>query len=150
MSISTPIDSRQISRSKLTFEIDNKPKIKELNSSIGSSNELLAGENISANSLVYIDSAGLIKLANHNSFAAVGFVSEDVLEDGPVNLIFQGIVSMPAHGFSIGSNLFLANGTPNIDNMLPLLSSGDILQQVGYVISADNIKLEIEQPITME
>lgn len=150
MSISTPIETRQISRSKLTFEIDKNSTTSDLTGIPDTSNESLAGEDITAYSLVYLDSAGLIRKADYTTNEAVALVIQDLLENDPVSLISEGNVSMPSHGFSIGERLFLSSGTPNFSTTVPTLTSGNILQNIGYVKNADTIYLDIDIPITFE
>lgn len=150
MSITTPIETRKISRSKLTFEFDNIQKSNVFNGLIETSTLPVAGEDIAENSLVYLDSDGLIKKANYASFSAIGMVSEDLLEDDPVTIIFEGKVTITDHGFAIGEPLFLTTGSPNYSNTLPTLTSGDLIQRIGYAMDADTIYLNIEEEITME
>lgn len=145
------IKDRAISPSQVAFNINRKIKnalFAQADSDINSS--LLAGEDISANSLVYIDSSGLIKTANYASFATIGIVTQELLEDDPATIIFEGKVTMPAHGFTIGESLFLTTGTPNFSNTLPILTSGDLIQRVGYAMDADTIYLNIEEAVKLE
>jgi len=152
MSISTPLETRQIPRSKLSFEININSKINGLNSLADSTiaSTLIAGEDIPALSLVYLDSAGLVKIANYSSFAAIGIVTQDLLEDDPVTLFFEGKLSSTAHGNAIGEKLFLTTGSPNYSDTLPSLTAGDLIQEVGYVIDSDTIYLDLSGPLRLE
>lgn len=113
------------------------------------SKALTAGEALSAGNLVYIDSAtGKVFKADGTNIAkaAVGFVLSAAALNAPVTIYFEGTITGLA-GLTVGSMYFLNPAAAGGVTTTVTTTAGQIVQRIGYAISATEINFEAGEPI---
>lgn len=112
------------------------------------SKSMTAGESLSAGNLVYISGTGTVLKADANAVAkaAVGYVTSSAANGAAVTVFFEGTIS-GLTGLTPGATYFLSDtATGGVTLTIPT-SAGDIVQVVGYAVSATEITFEPQAPI---
>lgn len=112
------------------------------------SKTITAGEALSAGNLVYLDATGKALKADANAIAkaAVGFVLASVANAASGTVYFEGTITGLA-GLTPGAPYFLsASATGGVTATAPT-GAGQIVQRIGFAVSATEINFEAGEPI---
>lgn len=114
------------------------------------SKTMTAGEAISAKDLVYINGSGAAMKADANAVAkrAIGFAQSAISNAATGTITFEGTIT-GLSGLTPGADYFLSNTTTGAIALYSSLTygSGDIIQRVGFALSATELSFEPGAPI---
>lgn len=107
-----------------------------------------AGEALAAGDMVYISATGTILKADATApaKAARGYVLASVLNAGTATVYFDESNS-GVTGLTPGSTYYLS-ATAGAVTLTPPTTAGNIVQEVGFAVSATNLHVNIQEPIT--
>lgn len=112
---------------------------------------MTAGEAISAGNVVYVNGSGSVLKADANAIAkaAVGFVLAGIANAASGTVYLGSGIITGLSGLTPGGRYFLSNtATGGFDLYANLtFAAGDIIQQVGYALSATELYFEPESPV---
>lgn len=112
------------------------------------SKSMTAGEALSAGNVVYISGTGTVLKADANAVAkaAVGYVTASAANGAAVTVFFEGTIT-GLTGLTPGATYFLSDtATGGVTLTIPT-NAGDIVQVVGYAVSATELTFEPQNPI---
>ena len=112
------------------------------------SKSMTTGEALSAGNLVYISGTGTVLKADANAVAkaALGYVTASAASGAAVTVFFEGTIS-GLTGLTPGAAYFLSDTiTGGVTLTIPT-AAGDIVQVVGYAVSATELTFEPQAPI---
>lgn len=112
------------------------------------SKSMTAGEALSAGNLVYISGAGTVLKADANAVAkaAVGYVTSSATNGAAVTVFFEGTIT-GLTSLTPGAAYFLSDTTTGGVTLTIPTNAGDIVQVVGYAVSATELTFEPQNPI---
>lgn len=110
---------------------------------------LVAGEALAAGDFIYISgtSTALKADASAAAKAARGYVLASVLNGGNATVYFDESNSSVT-GLTPGATYYLSGTTPGGVTTTPPTTAGQIMQQLGFAVSATNIHVNILEPVT--
>lgn len=111
------------------------------------SKSLTAGEALSAGDLVYINGSGQMLKADANAIAkaAVGFVLASVSNGASGTAYFEGTIT-GLTSLTPGARYFLSTTPGGITTTAPT-GTADIVQQVGFALSATELSFDAGTPV---
>lgn len=109
-----------------------------------------AGEALSANDLVYMNAAGTVMKADATTTGkqAIGFVKSAVSNGASATVYTSGNAMTGLTGLTPGARQFLATTAGTRTATAPS-TTGNIVQVIGYAVSATSLLFEPEEPIEL-
>lgn len=116
----------------------------------GDTRTVTAGEALSGGDLVYLDSSGEALKADANAVAkaAVGFVQSAISNGATGTAQFGSGIITGLSSLTPGAAYFLST-TPGAITTTPPSGSADIVQPVGYALSATELYFEPQNPTVL-
>ena len=111
------------------------------------SKSMTAGEALTAGDLVYINGSGNALKADANAIAkaAVGFVLASISNAASGTVYFEGTIT-GLSGLTPGARYFLSTTPGGITTTAPT-GTADIVQQVGFALSATELSFDAGTPV---
>ena len=111
------------------------------------SKSMTAGEALTAGDLVYINGSGNALKADANAIAkaAVGFVLASISNAASGTVYFEGTIT-GLSGLTPGARYFLSTTPGGITTTAPT-GPADIVQQVGFALSATELSFDAGTPV---